>query len=451
VVGALPGQPVFRCTYDALGRLVRVAWYQDAFWERCERYVYDGVRRIQTLGVNEPVAGGPVSGFARTDYVYGPGAIDAALAGYTDVTPGSGDTFTTQYFLADHNLNVVGMTDAAGELEKQYTYDPYGTVAISDDRVPAQNTASPGYQGMFAYRLNGLMNVLTALDPAAEVIYYYRNRWYLPAQGRFTSRDPNETGQPVVLSSSADRTSHYSVAPPAVEHHFVDGLNLSAHLRGDPVNTRDPLGLFSLLDLGAANLIGNQLDSVAVDMGFTLAGAVRGFTEMVSTRNVLLGELMGTTLASPDMSGVDTMLAAYDVYQVAQLAMLGGGVVKAGIKFGKRGAMALVDALSEVGRPNGHHGIPMFMGGALDQILYRVPRHLHRRFHSLLDGHLRANGFPPHNKGFMDYLQQNPGDQQTAFAICKEVAVEFDAKHGTSFATAFDVNFLQQNFTAIGW
>jgi len=82
-----------------------------------------------------------------------------------------------------------------------------------------------------------------------------------------------------------------------------------------------------------------------------------------------------------------------------------------------------------------------------------VPAALHNEFHRLLNRRLQEAGFPAQNKGFEEFLADpaNARRQAEAFAVLREVAAEFDAKYSTSFAVAFDVNYLLQAFTPYDW
>jgi hypothetical protein len=166
----------------------------------------------------------------------------------------------------------------------------------------------------------------------------------------------------------------------------------------------------------------------------------------------MLGQLADIALAGPDMSGIDAAVGVWKLYQTGQNAVLLGGVVHAGLTFGKRGAITIMDELEALSREK-HHGIPAFMGGNVSgQIMYNVPTHLHARrgqFHSIVNARLQANGCPAMNKGFEDYLALS-GRQKEAFTIYREVCAEFDARHSTSFGVAFDVNYPLNNFQAIG-
>ncbi len=262
------------------------------------------------------------------------------------------------------------------------------------------------------------------------VLYDYRARAYDPFHGRFCQRDP----------------ALYS-----------ESLNLYQYALSNPASRFDPSGWFTLAELGGVTSFRTDWDLSTLDVSMSLLDAVRGFAALVNTRNMLLSELTGVPAASVDLSGIDAVLGVWETYQTAQSALLVGGVVQAGVKFGARGARALVDALSERAGTVRHHGIPLFMGGVesfnrlTGQIEYHVPAALHNEFHRLLNRRLQEAGFPAHNADFGEFLKGNAGSQARAFDVLRQVANEFDARYGTSFTVAFDVNFLLQAFEPYGW
>jgi RHS repeat-associated protein len=93
----------------------------------------------------------------------------------------------------------VALTDSTGTLQTQYTYEPFGntTVAGATSTNPLQYT--------------GRENDGTGL-------YYYRARYYSPRLQRFISEDPIGFGG--------------------------GDVNLYAYVGNDPVNAKDPLGLW---------------------------------------------------------------------------------------------------------------------------------------------------------------------------------------------------------------
>jgi hypothetical protein len=80
---------------------------------------------------------------------------------------------------------------------------------------------------------------------------------YLPHQGRFTSKDPNAAGTPV-LASVAYHGLTAALSPNALDAlgHYADGSNLYQYLGSRPEGRTDAAGLFfSMGDMGAAQTI----------------------------------------------------------------------------------------------------------------------------------------------------------------------------------------------------
>ena len=112
--------------------------------------------------------------------------ISATSAVMIDVSTGN-----HSYFHQDGLGSVAALSDDNGTMTDVYTYGPYGETA--------NTTGSP-------YRFTG-----RRLDSETG-LYYYRARYYSPAQGRFLSPDPIGYG---------------------------DGMNLYAYVGNDLVNFVD--------------------------------------------------------------------------------------------------------------------------------------------------------------------------------------------------------------------
>jgi RHS repeat-associated protein len=100
--------------------------------------------------------------------------------------------------LTDALGSTVGLTDATGALQTQYTYEPFG------------NTTTSGPANANPYQFTGRENDGTGL-------YYDRARYYSPIYQRFTSEDP------AGFAGS--------------------GVNLYAYAGNNPVSFSDPYGL----------------------------------------------------------------------------------------------------------------------------------------------------------------------------------------------------------------
>jgi RHS repeat-associated protein len=274
------GALVCRYTYDGLGRLIckeNAIIAGDPVIQRKDLY-YDGVRRIQevidrpivvTTTASQPDPGdiendeSPAEGEAATsqptqepwtdrEYVYGPDYVDEFVCQIAPkaVTPSLG----VLYMLQDANYNVVALSHpGSGNVVEQYAYEPYGEVVARDYGNSSRPVNRVGHQGLFFERFDGEYTQPT-IAPGVAGIYYNRARFYGPQWGRFTSRDPNETGMPILaaISMNADTFDLMLQQFRAVSL-YGDGMNLYLYLLANPVNRHDPSGLaFTLTEQGSA-------------------------------------------------------------------------------------------------------------------------------------------------------------------------------------------------------
>lgn len=145
------------------------------------RFVYDGTRLIATYDG---------SGNLLDRYVHGLGVDQPCIQ------VSSAGVRTYSHF--DRQGSVVALTNASGVIQNRITYSPYGESA---------NLAGAifGYTGQRFDSETGL--------------YYYKNRYYAPAIGRFLQPDP-------IGYAAGD-------------------MNLYAYVANNPMNFRDPYGLQS--------------------------------------------------------------------------------------------------------------------------------------------------------------------------------------------------------------
>jgi RHS repeat-associated protein len=156
-------------SYDTLGRRTRNA--------SGTAFLYDGVNPAQELSGSTVTANlltglGVDEIFTRTD-----------SAG-------------TRNFLTDALGSTLALTDSAGTVQTQYTYEPFG------------KTTASGQANTSTFQYTGRENDGTGM-------YYYRARYYHPTLQRFISEDPLD---------------------------FLGGLNLYGYGLDSPVNLTDPLG-----------------------------------------------------------------------------------------------------------------------------------------------------------------------------------------------------------------
>lgn len=107
----------------------------------------------------------------------------------------------TSYFISDDLGSVIALADAAGIVQTQYAYEPFG------------KTVTTGMSNANTFQF-------TARENDGTGLYFYRARYYHPELSRFISEDP-------IGFEGGD-------------------INLFAYVGNDPINHVDPLGL--LLD-----------------------------------------------------------------------------------------------------------------------------------------------------------------------------------------------------------
>jgi RHS repeat-associated protein len=146
----------------------------------------------------------------------------------------------TSSFLTDGINSTTALTNGSGAVATSYTYSPYGDSANSAGSTTTQ------------FQFTGREN------DGATGLYYLRARYYSPQMGRFISEDPIG---------------------------FSSGANFYAYANGNPIGSRDPLGLFTLqvgltlnFQFGFINLNGTYglvVDGYG-DVGTYVVGGVAG-------------------------------------------------------------------------------------------------------------------------------------------------------------------------------
>lgn len=154
----------------------------DAFGRRVQNlagtsFLYDGLNAVQELSGTTATAnllnGGIDEIFSRTD---------------------SSGSFAQ---LRDALGSTLALTDASGNLQTAYTYDPFGNTSF----------AGPTSSNVIQY---------TGREDEGNGLYYYRARYYNPLLGRFVSQDPMG---------------------------FAAGMNSYRYVGDDPQDGSDPFGL----------------------------------------------------------------------------------------------------------------------------------------------------------------------------------------------------------------
>jgi RHS repeat-associated protein len=171
---------------------------------------------------------------------------------------------TNHYYLLDVIGTVLGTTDASGNRDATYYYDPFGlTTSATGGASTAGNRF--GFAGGW-------------LDPTG--MYHYGQRYYSPALGRWTQPDP--------IAGSID-------APKNINRYLYAG--------DDPINHADPLGAASVwkgcIISGSIAAIGISFTPAAGAAGQAfVAGCAAGagiayWSDQISELGGDLGELIG--------------------------------------------------------------------------------------------------------------------------------------------------------------
>jgi len=226
-----PGGTIAKYAFDAVGRMVNKQVSNSGALDTAgagDFFYYDGHRAIEH---HREDADGVLS--LHRQYIYGLDDIDEVVAFNDEVG-------ARHFVVQDANNNVVGVASALGDWEQQYGYKPYGERLFVEDATgttidfqnnPDQVLISKGHQGLEHM-------------PEIDAIYN-RDRILKPKLGRFLQEDPNDTS--LVLVSVLMRNAETALfsALASVGGQYGDGLSLYQYAGSNPVNRRDPSGLFS--------------------------------------------------------------------------------------------------------------------------------------------------------------------------------------------------------------
>jgi hypothetical protein len=452
------GSHVANFAFDGLGRLIQIVHSRKTApnYTLTDHIYYDGVRRIQEVcgkkyGLFRPGSPNDPNGVVR-DYVWGPGYVDEILA---QVSRTGTATRTVYTYLQDASYNVAAILDPNLQTQRQYTYEPYGEVVFAETAGGDPNLLPVnriGHQGLFFERFLLDPNdtfATPALDPNAVGVYLTRNRPYSPRLARWLSRDMNESAQPVVTALAMNgQTLGIVFGAFSALGHYGDGMNLYAYAGSNPVNRRDPLGLyydpFEEADDIAFSIMGERAAAAA---------SITAQVGMAFSAAQLIGGMAFSFLPGADAVMLAVMLAQGKEVSWGDIAMAGIGFAgPLGKVVGKYGGMVarystkgLAHALQKStdkltrwlarGQTDAHHLIPKFMGGWDEAgAKYRLPQRLHIEFHRSLRENLKAAGIViPENAPRNEWAKflSDPEQARLAKNVLLNTTEEFDRARGT--------------------
>ncbi len=205
-------------SYDGRGRL-RVR--QDYTWEyggwypvASIDYVYDGPEVIQERNYGTPTT--YTRGWDLSGSFTGAGGIGGLLA---RTTGNSVNGYTSAYYHADGNGNVVSLSDGTQTVVASYRYDPFGNTMAATGTLAAANT----------YRFSS-----KDVNPNFG-LYYYGYRWYAPGLQRWVNRDPSGEWQSINLYGFAFNTPASEIDPNGLWIEDDDGFPILSRY-GSPLD-----------------------------------------------------------------------------------------------------------------------------------------------------------------------------------------------------------------------
>lgn len=485
--------------YDGLGRLVRTQTPTSAGSThlRTERFLYDGIRRIQevvTLPVvslggatgdpqleslasqtvpvdsnpdeqTAPAAyeegqlatgggGGTSGGTVEREYVWGPGDSGSG-GGFDELLVQYDASGAEAWAIQDAGGDLVAMCDlggAAGEARVvgQWTYDAYGDV-LSAEYLGSFAYPHLGHKGLFVARLDATPTS-PRLVPFAHSLYHMRNRTYAPGLGRFLQRDPNATAMALVEATAMHGQGLGAMALAFdLNGLYGDGGNLYQYLGSNPWSRFDPLGL----KYDPFDMVDDYLVEDAASRAAFLADVYVGMetTAFIAGQILQMHPVIGASVGVYNIAtGAGTI---WDV-----LAIGGAGSARAANLIGRSlSSYYKARRLMKAARASGqfgdeilelHHVVPQFMGAWKRGRVVVLTQAQHRQYHAILDDLLRnADNMPPSNAGrdfWIDWLGDNPGRMPEVKGILFESVERFRRVSGVDMTMDLFIELRRQ-----GW
>ncbi len=158
------------------------------------------------------------SGDLVARFTYAPGYIDAVAVQERDLNSDDdfGDTNEIVYYHANTLFSVYALSDANGTMVERYRYDAYGaaTVLDPDGSVDVDGLSDVLNPYVFTGRR---VDLETGNGQPSTALLQYRNRYYAPTLGRFTSSDPLGYSERAALYAYAAGRATWGLDPMGLE------------------------------------------------------------------------------------------------------------------------------------------------------------------------------------------------------------------------------------------
>jgi hypothetical protein len=347
------------------------------------------------------------------EYVYGPDYVDEFVAQV--------DRYgATTYFLQDANYNVVALLDEWGHVLEQYTWEPYGEPAAIDRTTAGHPNNRVGHQGLFFERLDATDPDDTfPLQVGAFGVYHNRNRTYLPSYGRFMQPDPYGTGLSLpTVCAFMGHSPLDGLGPFEAQALYGEGMHLYLYAGSDPVNGRDPTGLFTYADILSTMSVGAEMYGAA-DTAMTFQRAIAAFVAGASLQSTLL--TLTVELAVDRFGG-----KLFDPVLDAARPLL--NKLSRTLAKGLKSATKLDWEL--------HHAFPKFLRGDRKGLLVPIPKKMQTEYHTGLLRALNDKGIrPPKGMSWEKYLE-NDKEWKKALNVLMDYTRSYDQAKGTNLLNA---------------
>jgi RHS repeat-associated protein len=265
---------------DSVGPISSSSFVYDIFGRRAKKtiggqstqYLYDGVNPVQEYS-GASVLANILSGL-EVDEVFSRSEVSTAA---------------TSHFLPDALGSVMSLTDSDGNIQTNYTYEPFGKTQISG--APTTNSFQ-----------------FTGRENDGNGMYYYRARYYHPSLQRFINEDP------LRLAGGE--------------------LNLFSYARNSTPNLRDPSGTIVQLPVVIAGLCGAGAVAGAA-ASHALAGRKSTFAGLLT--GAAAGCAMG--LGGGWLFGIGLEAALPSIMATGENIVLWGGVASGGAQLARAEAV----------------------------------------------------------------------------------------------------------------